>query len=277
VYAHARGSAGRGLTRCARRLLAPLTLAAGLAGCAGFWDEVTSRDFKMKNLWEHQDPLWVIQNTTDGDKKAKALRSLREPLANGGSQQEQEVAVKTLVWSATSDEQPACRQAAIDALRHFRDERAVEGLKDAYYRADRFNPDTAAILKCQALAALGDTAQPGALDLLLRVLREPPVEGSEVDKQQKMDERIAAARALAHFPQPQPAAALVAVLRTSPDVALRNNAHQSLVQITGRELPPEAAPWDEYFRKHGDKDAFAGPPSNFDKFIHLVSGSEDKP
>jgi HEAT repeat protein len=261
----------------ARWLLVPLALAAATAGCTGFWDEVTSRDFKMKNLWEHPDPLWVVQNTTDGDKKAKALRSLREPLANGGTQEEQEVVVKTLVWSATRDEQPACRQAAIDALRHFRDARAVDALKDAYYQSTRFSPETAAILRCQALAALGDTGQPGAVELLLSVLREPPVEGSEVDKQQKTDERIAAARALAHFPQPQPAQALVAVLRTSPDVALRNNARQSLVQITGRELPPEAQPWEDYFRKHGDKDAFAGPPSNFDKFIHLISGTEDNP
>jgi hypothetical protein len=272
VYAHA-GRAGG-----ARWLLVPLALAAGsLGGCAGFWDEVTSRDFHFQSLFQARpDPLWVIQNSPDGDKKAKALASLREPLPNGGTQEQQDLIVKVLVWSAAHDQQALCRLAAIDSLRSFRDPRAVEGLKEAYYNADMFPPDTAVAIKSQALAALGDTKQPAAVELLVKALREPPVEGSEVDKQQKMDERIAAARALGHFQNSQAAEALVAVLRGERDVALRNRAHESLVQVTGKDLPPDAQAWDEFLNSPAGKDALAHQPGVFDKFLRLVSWQADK-
>ncbi len=107
-----------------RRLLGVAAACCALSGCAGFWDDVTSRDFKFKEMFKPPpDPLWVIRNSNDGDKKSKALRSLKEPRQNGGSQQEQDVIVKLLVWSATSDPQPLCRLAAIASLQHFKDPR----------------------------------------------------------------------------------------------------------------------------------------------------------
>src|SRR5262245_33320387 len=101
----------------------------GLAGCAGFWDDVTSRDFRVKNLWTREDPLAVLKDSTDGDKRARALRQLREPKQQGGSDQEQDVVVKILTTAATSEKQALCRMAAISALRRFHDPRAVEALK----------------------------------------------------------------------------------------------------------------------------------------------------
>src|SRR5262249_25637829 len=124
--------------------------------------------------------------------------------------------------------------------------RAVDGLKDAYYRAGSFDAYVANVLRCQALQALGETGQAAAVETLVRVLREPPAEGPDQDRQQKLDERMAAARALGHFTQDEAKAALVEVLRKEQDVALRACAHESLESATGREIPADAAMWAEY-------------------------------
>jgi HEAT repeat protein len=196
-----------------------------------------------------EDPLVVLRDSTDGDKRARAFRALKEPLANGGSQQEQDVVVKILAKAATS-EKSLCRLAAIGTLRTFRDPRAVEALRDAYYKAGDFAPETAIVLKVQALNALGETGQPAAVETLVRVLREPPVVGSDEERQHKMDERIAAARALGHFRDPQAANALIDVLSKEKDVALRHRANDALQAATGKDLPPDAQKWQEYLQKN---------------------------
>jgi hypothetical protein len=257
-------------------VLAAALACAALGGCAGWWDDVTSHDFKFKEAFRRPpDPMMVLQNDPDGDHRARALRSLREPLQSGGSAQQQDLVVATLIKSATGDAQALCRLAAIETLSTFHDPRAAEALKDAYYRAGSFNPETAGILKCRVLAALGATGQPTAVELLVKVLREPPVEGSELDKQQKTDERIAAARALARFPKDyQVTEALLAVLRGDRDVALRNRAHESLVQITGKDLPPDGQVWDDFLHRPGGATAVAGEPGPLDKFLRRVSGQQ---
>jgi HEAT repeat protein len=255
-----------------RWLLAPCLLACGgLGGCAGFWDEVTSRDFKVQNLFSRPDPLWVILHSPDGDQKAKALRSLREPRQYGGTPEQQEVVVQALVWSAVNDPQALCRLGAMHALSHFKDPRAVDALKEAYYKAGSFNPETAAVIKCQALEALGQTGQPGGVELLVKVLREPPVEGPDQDKQQKMDERIAAARALGHFKHYQATGALVEVLRGDQDVALRHRAHESLREATGKDFPPDAQVWADFLERADRNPALAKEPGFMDRLIRLVS------
>jgi len=225
--------------------------ALGFAGCATWWDEVTSRDHKFGSTFssKKEDPLQVLKDSTDGDKRAKAFRELKEPKQNGGTQQEQDLVVKILTTAATSEQQSLCRMAAISALRNFRDPRAVEGLKEAYYRADRYQPETALVLKVQALAALGETGNPAAVEMLVKVLREPPVEGSEEEKQHKMDERIAAARALGRFRDPQAANALIEVLSKEKDVALRHLANDALVAATGQDFPPDPQKWQDYLQR----------------------------
>ena len=239
----------------------PALLAAaclGTTGCGGtFWDTVTRRDFKMDMLYQHPDPLVVIRDSQDADDRARALRALREPIKNGGSQKDQDVVVTVLTTAAESDRQVVCRMAAISSLRHFQDPRAVEGLKEAYYRAGSFNPETATILRCQAIDALGGTGQPGAVELLVKVLKEPPVEGATADKQQKMDERIAAARALGHFKEYQATEALAGVLQSDQDVALRNRATESLCGITGQKLPADYQPWADFLNQPANRDAIA--------------------
>jgi hypothetical protein len=265
---HSRAAGGR-------RLFVAVVACAALGGCASFWDDVTSRDFKFKDLFSRRpDPLWVIRNSTDGDKKRKALESLHEPLPNGGSKQDQDVIVQVLVASATSDPQPMCRLAAIHSLQHFKDPRAAQALMEAYYRASYFQrerPETMATIQCQALAALGVNGNPAAVDLLVRVLQQSQQTGPDQDKQQALDERITAARALAHFPQYQAAEALVAVLRTEQDVALRNRVTESLQEMTGQDLPDNAQAWADFLHQSEGKDALAKKPGLGDKLLKLIS------
>ena len=273
-----RGQRHPGSAAAARpgRLLALLALGClAHAGCANFWDDVTSRDFHFKEVFaQRPDPLWVVRNSPDGDKRAKALRALQEPLAHGGTADEQEVVVQVLLYAAGKDTQPLCRLAAIQSLRKFKDPRAVDGLKEAYYRAGSFNPETANVIRCQAVEALGETGNPAAVEVLVQVLREPPVEGPDPDRQQKLDERIAAAHALGHFKSYQATEALVGVLRTDQDVALRQRANESLQAATGKDFPPDARVWAEFLHQPGGPDALAGRPSLGQKAIQLISGSK---
>jgi HEAT repeat protein len=259
----------------ARWLLAPLTVALlGLGGCA-FIDEpkATVIDLWHWNFERFRDPdnpLEVVRNSKDGNLRARALRCLKEPLTNGGTKEDQDVIVAVLVYSAGNDSQALCRMAAIDVLRKFHDPRAVDGLKDAYYRAGSFNAEVATVLRCQALQGLGETGQQAAVETLVRVLREPPVEGPDQDRQLKLDERIAAARALGNFKQYQATAALVDVLRKEQDVALRARAHESLVFVTGRELPPDATVWAEFLNNPNSKEVLAQERSWTDRVLQLT-------
>jgi hypothetical protein len=246
----------------------------GSFGCAGFWDEVTSRDFKLQALFDQPHPMEVLAHSSDGDKRATALRSLREPKQYGGTDAEQDQVVTLLIRAAVSERQALCRLAAIQALGRFKDPRAVQGLIDAYYavteqrldptalaskRAElvnTFSPEMVTRIQCQALTSLGQTGSPMAVELLTTVAREPQPEGQA--RQQAIDVRIAAARALARYPQHRTAEALVHVLRTEKDVALRDAAHESLQASTGKKLPPDPKAWERLLRPGGEEAATAG-------------------
>lgn len=236
---------GRGIGRSRWLLGAAAAALLSLGGCA-FLDDFSFKRFNFEDFRDPPEPLVVIRNSKDGTKRARALRCLKEPLTHGGTKEDQDVVVSVLVYTAAHDPQATCRMAAIDTLRAFKDARAVDGLKDAYYRAGSFNPEVANVLRCQALQGLGETGQPAAVETLVRVLREPPSEGPDQDRQQKLDERMAAARALGHYRQYQATAALVDILRKEDDVALRACAHESLVSSTGRDLPADAKAWGDY-------------------------------
>ncbi len=264
-----RDRVGRWATSLAGAVLASI----GLCGCANFWDDVTSRDFKVGALWAAKpDPLVVLRDSTDGDQRAKALLALHEPKAHGGADQDQEMVLRILSAAAVNEKQPWCRLAAIKTLGHFKDPRAVVALRSAYDQAGNatnviqqaaFQPgagfpvETVAAIRCQALTALGDTQNDNALDLLVRVARQPPLEGTEQERQETLDEQIAAAQALGNFPQPQASEALLKVLQTEKDVALRDRAAESLKKITGKDLPTDAKAWDEALHAKDGKAAAA--------------------
>ena len=226
------------------RAAAAAALGAGLGGCASTWDDVTSRDFHVRSLWERKEPLAVLRDSTDGDERAKALRALKEPRANGGSDVEQEQVVQLLTAAATDDPQPYCRSAPIAALGHFQDPRAAQALITAYETAGRLAPEVAGAVQQQALTALGQTKQSGAVAFLLRQARQPlPADGSDVDRQQVRDNRLAAVRALRGYEgSAEVAQAMAKLMQADKDVALRDRARETYVKVTGQEPPPAGEP-----------------------------------
>jgi hypothetical protein len=235
-------------------LAALLSSPLGCLGCAGFWDEVTDRNFEFSSLYTKPNPFTVLNESSDGTKRAKALRALHEPSQNGGSPADQETVVKILITAAVSEHTAVARMAAIEALGKFKDPRAAEGLIAAYYAADKYRtaagddikypPEMAGILRCQSLNALGRQGNPKAVDHLVTILKQPAARGAETDKQMVMDERIAAARALAKFHDPRGEEALLSVMKSEKDIALKDCAHDSLEAATGKKLPVDSDAWD---------------------------------
>jgi HEAT repeats/PBS lyase HEAT-like repeat len=238
-----------------------LALAVLACGCTSFWDDVTSRDFSVKGMFTKPDPLLVLRDSTDGDKRARALAALREPKQVGGTDVEQDAILNILSTAAATEKQPLCRLAAIQSLGQFKDPRAIKGLTEAFYNASAFLPETATVIRCEALNALGETGNPAAVELLVRVVREPPAEGTELEKQQTLDVRIAAARALSKFSHYQATEALVRVMQNETDIALRDRAYESLQAATGKKLPPDAKEWDELLHPASYQETPAGPSS----------------
>jgi HEAT repeat protein len=205
-------------------------------------------------LFTKPNPLLVLRDSSDGDKRAKALCALREPKQYGGSDGEQDTIVNILNTAAATEKQPLCRLAAIQSLGQFKDPRAVKGLTEAFYNASTFSPETTTIIRCEALTALGNTGNPAAVELLSRVAREPPAEGTDLEKQQTLDVRIAATRALGKFSHYQATEALVRVMQTERDVALRDRAYESLQAATGKKLPPDAKEWEQLLHQASYKE-----------------------
>lgn len=232
---------GRRLTLAA--LLGAMAL---LTGCAAM-DDFSIRKMNVSVFQPPADPMDVVINSKDGSARVRALAYIREPAARGGSPEEQQQTLEVMKHCATKDLLPAARLAAIDRLRHFRDPAVVEILKEAYYSASAFpNIETASVIRRQALSALADTRHEAAVEMLVTVVREPPAEGAEVERQAKLDERLTAARELGRFQSPAAAMALAEVLSKERDVGLQRRAHESLVKITGQDLPIDGRVWSEW-------------------------------
>ena len=225
--------------------LAVLALSAGLTGCAGptFWDDVTSRDYKFKSMFSASPaPMTVLRESTDGDARAKAMQALKEPKVNGGTDAEQDEVVQLLTRTAIADSQPLCRRAAIQALGRFHDPRAVPALSQAYETAGQLSSEIAGPLQTQALAALGETKQPAAVNFLAQTAaKATPPEATDRERQVIRDNRLAAVRAMKNFEaSPEAAAASGKLAETERDVALRDRARETYAKVTGKEPPPFA-------------------------------------
>lgn len=244
-------------------------LGLGLGGCANFWEDITSRDIpfsqRCKEVFVKPDPFVVLRDSQDGDRRAAALRRLKEPAQNKGTEQEQKLVMEILSKTAVSDPQPLCRLIAIEKLGNFKDPGAAKALEAAFYGVDTIPAQFANLttrIQCQALTAMGKTGNPDVVPLLAQVLREPPAERSD-EAQHRDDRCIAAARALGHFNDAQATEALLRVLSNKKeDLALRDSAHTSLVQATGRNLPNEPEAWEEFLHPHDGK-ALAKEKSGF--------------
>jgi HEAT repeat protein len=211
---------------------------------------MTSRDFSMKQLFATPPPpLDVLRDPNfakDGEARARALVLLEEPLQHGGSQKEQDDIVELLKNAATVDQTPLCRMASIRALGRFKDARAAEIVETVYLQKLTFSPDINKAIREQCLASLIETGGPVAEKRLILVAKEPPSTGSEQERFEILDRRFAAVRGLAKFKDPEAAAALVQVLRSDKDFAMRDRALESLQLCTGKNLPADSPQWAVY-------------------------------
>jgi len=233
-----------------------------LCGCAGFWDEVSSREFEFKNLWTKPEPLVVLRDSTDNARKAEALSRLKEPNRNGGTPSEQELYVQILSRAAVNEtpgrpeplsRDPLCRLCAIRALGEYQDPRAVAVLEKAYLDNHPFTPEMNAMIRQQALASLELTGNPESRHILIRAARRPSASAvsSQTDRQYILDEKLAAVRALGKYPKSDCVETLIYILENEKDVAVRHCAHNSLKTITHKNLPEDAKAWRE-LQVHGD-------------------------
>jgi hypothetical protein len=235
-------------------------LCLALSGCANFWEDITSRDFKFKNLYTRDDPLVVLRDSNDGDKRARAMMRLTEPKANGGDDKTQNLVFEILSKTATTDPQPLCRLVAIDKLGHFKDPRAAKALEAAYYAVDTIPTQFADLttrIQCHVLAAMGNVHNPEVVPFLAQVLKEPPADRSD-EAHRRNDRCMAAARSLGQYPEKQAAEALFVVLEErkadhkKEDIALRDVAGKSLRDITGKDFAGDADAWDIYLHPGSD-------------------------
>ena len=147
---------------------------------------------------------------------------------------------------------------------------------DSFATNNSFPPDTANIIQCEALAALGKTKNPAAVELLARVARPGPntvVEASEQEKQQNRDLRLAAVRSLGNFKHYEATEVLVAVLeKDKNDVALHHRALEALQASTGKNLPDDPKAWEELMHAPpGTQNA--GQPAEKESKFSLVNWS----
>lgn len=275
-----------------RRTLSKLFLlsagawALGLTGCSGTYDFVTSQRFRSDPfgaMFRSEDPIMVLETNPEGDERVRAMKSLKEPLKNGGTTADQDRLIALLQTSATTDRRALCRLAAVEALSRFEDERAIPILLAAYENspydapqenraiaqvgvgnpklmASAFTPDTVTTLQCTILESLGKHRHPQGLNLLCEVIvgtgtkdrakvEQAGFLGEHLGPTESnhMDVRLAAIRAIGNYEGDAKAAqVLVNVMNTNKDVAIRGRAHEALVSITGQDLPPEPKAWNDW-------------------------------
>jgi len=284
-----------------RRLLAFLPIGLAL-GCANTWDAMSSkkwRDSPFKQTFSNDDPMYVLRNKVEGDERAKAMRRLKEPAQNGGSPTEQDEALQILGDAATKEPSPVLRTAAINALGKFKDPRCVRLIVAAYYQADGqlnkavnaptevqqsglsresidfvgmntptgFPPAFVSTIRMKAVLALAETKQPEAVSFLAEVATrkaETPLEDPN------RDIRIAAVRGLTSMRQKGCVEALSQVLTAEKgkDVAVVGRTHQGLVELTGKELPPDPEQWSKVVQAGVQ---IAPEPNVLEKVIHSAT------
>ena len=222
------------------------------------------------------DPMAVIRDSKEGCKRVRALECLKEPLANGGTQKEQDLVVSVLCYCAAKDSLAPCRMAAIDTMRKFKDVRVVEGLKDAYYGASKL---AAGVVHGGAYAGAGGTGR----------YRQPGGRGHPGSSPARAGDSGARCRSsaenqredrrrpepLGKFKQYQSTAALAEVLKSEDDVALRKRAHESLVSATGHDLPPDGAVWQEFLNNPANKDSIGREPTWGERVLQLTGWKSD--
>ena len=148
---------------------------------------------------------------------------------------------------------------------------SLNSLKSA---VSQFTPDTVTTLQCCTLESLGRHRSPDGLKLLVQVASTPteskpkPTGGVQAagallsleaaagttSESDRIDVRLAAIRALGSYKNdPTAIQTLVGVLKVEKDVAVRGRAHESLVNVTGKDLPPDGQAWAAWMERGGSR------------------------
>ena len=267
-----------------RRVVAGIVVATALCGgCAKQWDVMTGKRFRKDPFGEpfrSVDPAAVITepHTLDADQRAAAMRKLPDAKVA-----DEAALLKTLETSAVQDDHGVCRMAAIEALSNVESPQAESALLQAYAVADKetgsvsdqkagavfaslnknsgstLAPEQVTQIQIRALEALGKLRSTQGLELILKAAKPPEKPAPKTDRDRfdlgqnevpglsETDLRLAALRALANYKGEMRAVALlIDTLKTDRDVAVRGRAHATLKAITGQNLPPDAAAWEQW-------------------------------
>lgn len=217
---------------------------SAFTGCSHFGEDFTAYNekgqwydlgYKFDLAWNQGGPpLEVLQKSQDGDLRRRALERLTEP----GNAQEREHYITVLATAARSERDAICRMTAIQTLGTYKDPAATPALIAAYQVPANAN-DKNGMIQVAIVQSLGKTKDPAALDVLTAAL----------DPKNKEDLRAAAAHSLGRYPADKinykTSEALLAALKQERSTAVRYEVHQSLVKLTGRDLPADPAAWDQ--------------------------------
>jgi HEAT repeats len=145
---------------------------------------------------------------------------------------------------------------------------AFSGVKAAL---STFTPETITNIQVLAVGSLGQHKNPESARLLVELAAKPAepkkkspggVETASLtleasvgtNETDQRDVRLAAIRSLGNYKGDAAAVqALIAILKTDKDVAVRGRAHESLEKITGQELPPDGSAWQAWLDKNGKR------------------------
>ena len=133
-----------------------------------------------------------------------------------------------------------------------------------------FTPETITNIQVLAVGSLGQHKNPDSVRLLVDLASTPaepkkkPLGGIETASLTPMrrrhretdhrDVRLAAIRSLGSYNGDASALkALIAILKSDKDVAVRGRAHVSLQKITGQDLPPDGQAWQAWLDKGGKR------------------------
>jgi HEAT repeat protein len=131
----------------------------------------------------------------------------------------------------------------------------------------QFTSETVTAIQCRTIEGLGRRRSPEGLKLLVQIASTPaerPKSGgvepasasitleaaARASEPDRTGVRLAAIRALGNYDrEPEAIRALVEVLKTDKDVAVRGRTHEALCKITGQDLPPEGQAWANWLER----------------------------
>jgi HEAT repeat protein len=240
------------------------------------------------------DPAYVLRNKADGNLRAIAMRRLKEPAREGRPQEEQDEMIAILEKAATTDPSPIVRTSAIQALGRFQDPRAVNILINAYHQADGaqvaarndqgeiqasaidplgigvpigFPSNFRSAIRSASVEALGKHKTPESVVFLGRVASGEANRAEELPDLR--DVRAQAVRSLTGMHDQNAVVALAKVLQSEArkDLVLARRTHEGLVQLTGKNLPPDPEQWQQVVQAGF---TVTPPPNAIQRALHEI-------